>query len=64
MSKAGDYVKLWEQLCTPIKFETEEGEMLAHVTKEGKLRVKRALTADEALDLAVWIVDVFGEEEQ
>jgi len=68
MSKASEYakaIKAFEQIERPILRVNSNGDIVARVLNSGILDIEYAapLTADLALKLAHWIIDMFGETE-
>jgi len=69
MSKASEYVRINKENNRPIFWVHREGkvnsEIIAWVSDGGNYERKSDtnLSPDEAIDLAHWIIDTFGEKE-
>jgi hypothetical protein len=65
MSKASEYAARCAPLGSPIldrpEYESQRGWPKAYVDRYGDLRCENWMTPGEALGLAAWIQDTFGE---
>lgn len=63
MSVASEYVEKVKDIPKRPEFVDDDGQVGAYVTKDGDLDALEWLyTPEEALKLAQWIIDTFGEK--
>ena len=64
MSKASEWAERCDKHEEELKFYESAGDLLGTITAQGNLDLKETIAdSKDALKLAHWIIDTFGEEE-